>query len=400
MYLYTSESVSPGHPDKCADIIADKIVDELLKIDKNARVATVVFVVGKNVIIGGEVKVDKEVDKDFYIKCAKEALRYIGYPEKGFSNEETIYPDELNYEVYVSRQSPDISLGVDKEEEIGAGDQGMMVGFATDEREDFMPMALMMAREIRDILYNNAKLNSELFGVDLKTEIVLDYGSKDNFDNNLPKRVDKLVVAQSHSSKISQEEVKKIVKELILKKSSFKDMIDEKTEFIINGTGKFIIHGPIAGSGLTGRKIVADTYGAYAPIGGGAQSSKDYTKVDRSGLYAARWLAKHIVAAGLAKKVKVIISYVIGRSKPLSVTVDTMHTSKISLKDEELSLLIRDKFALTPSWITRKFGLDEPMKRGFTYVQTAAKGQVGYEEYPWESLDELEWFKNIYKEFS
>lgn len=276
----------------------------------------------------------------------------------------------------------------------------MMVGFATDEREDFMPMALMMAREIKDILYNNAKLNSELFGVDLKTEIVLDYGSKDNFDNNLPKRIDKLVVAQSHSSKRSQEEVKKIVKELILKKSSFKDMIDEKTEFIINGTGKFIIHGPIADSGLTGRKIVADTYGAYAPIGGGAQSSKDYTKVDRSGLYAARWLAKHIVAAGLAKKVKVIISYVIGRSKPLSVTVDTMHTSKISLKDEELSLLIRDKFALTPSWITRKFGLDEPMKRGFTYVQTASKGQVGYEEYPWESLDELEWFKNIYKGFS
>ena len=395
MYLFASESVSAGHPDKCADIIADKIVDELLKIDKNARVATEVFVAGKNVIIGGEVKVKEKVDKDFYINCAKEALRYIGYPESGFSNSETIYPDELNYEVYVSRQSPEISIGVDKEDELGAGDQGMMIGYATDERRDFMPMALMMAREIRDILYNNAKLNSALFGVDIKTEIVLDYLTKENFDKNSPKRVDKIVVAQSHSKKISEEEVKKIVKELILNKSSFKDMIDEKTEFIINGTGKFITHGPIADSGLTGRKVVADTYGAYAPIGGGAQSSKDYTKVDRSGLYAARWIAKHIVAAGLAKKAIVEISYVIGRAKPLSVTINTLNSSKTSLKDEELSALIKDKFPLTPFWIKNRFGLDNPLGNGFTYIQTAAKGQVGYEEYPWERLDEVEWFKSL-----
>ncbi|WP_281950997.1 methionine adenosyltransferase [Nitrosophilus kaiyonis] len=395
MYLYTSESVSPGHPDKCADIIADRIVDELLKLDKNARVATEVFVVGKNVIIGGEVKIDKNIDKNFYINCAKEALKYIGYPEKGFSENETIFPEDLNYEVYISRQSPEISIGVDKEGEIGAGDQGMMIGFATDEREDFMPAALMMARELRDILYNNAKLNPHIFGIDLKTEVVLDYESKENFDKNIPKRVDKIIIAQSHSKDFNEEDIRKNLKELIFKQASFTDMIDEKTEFFINGTGKFVIHGPIADSGLTGRKVVADTYGAYAPVGGGAQSSKDYTKVDRSGLYAARWIAKHIVAAGLAKKAVVEISYVIGIAKPLSVTVNTLGTSKTKLKDEELSDLIKNRFPLTPLWITKKFGLDEPIKNGFTYVQTAARGQVGYEEYPWEKLDELEWFKSL-----
>jgi len=395
MYLYTSESVSPGHPDKCADIIADKIVDELLKIDKNARVATEVFVVGKNIIIGGEVKVSKNIEKEFYIKCAKDALDFIGYPERGFTNSQTIYPDELNYEVYVSRQSPDISIGVDKEGEIGAGDQGMMIGFATDETKNYMPMALEMAREIRDILYYNAKNNPLIFGVDLKTEIVLDYENRDNFEKNSPKRVDKIIVAQSHSEDFSEEDIKKAIKEKILNNISFKNMIDDKTEFIINGTGKFVIHGPIADSGLTGRKVVADTYGAYAPIGGGAQSSKDYTKVDRSGLYAARWLAKHIVAAGLAKKALVEISYVIGRAKPLCVTVNTLNSSKTSLKDEELSNIIRDKFPLTPLWITKKFGLDEPLKHGFTYVKTAAFGQVGLKEYPWERLDEIEWFKTL-----
>ena len=395
MYLYTSESVSPGHPDKCADIIADKIVDELLKIDKNARVATEVFVVGKNVIIGGEVKIDKKIDKDFYIKCAKEALKYIGYPEKGFSKDETIFPDELNYEVYVSRQSPEISIGVDKKGEIGAGDQGIMIGFATDEREDFMPQALMISREIRDILYYNAKLNPHIFGVDIKTEVVLDYETKENFDLNKAKRVDKIIVAQSHSRDFSEEEIKKIVKDLILKKGSFLNLIDEKTEFIINGTGKFVIHGPIADSGLTGRKVVADTYGAYAPVGGGSQSSKDYTKVDRSGLYAARWLAKNIVAAGLAKKAIVEISYVIGRAEPLSVTVNTLNSSKTKLKDEELSLIIKNRFPLTPLWIMKKFGLDEPLKNGFSYIQTAAKGQVGYDFFPWERLDEVEWFSSL-----
>ncbi len=391
MYLFTCESVSPGHPDKCADIIADRIVDRLLGLDRNARVATEVFVVGDRVIIGGEVRLKEEVDEEFYIQCAKEALSFIGYPEEGFAPDQTIDPEALHYEVYVHRQSSEIAMGVDKEEEIGAGDQGMMIGYATDERPDLMPHAIMMAREIRDILYHYAKLHPKLFGVDLKTEVVLDYGSRAAFEAGEPKRIDKIVVAQSHSEAISEEEVRHRVQELILAKASFKELVDSETDFIVNGTGKFVTHGPIADSGLTGRKIVVDNYGAYAPIGGGAQSTKDYTKVDRSGHYAARWLAKHIVASGLAKRAQVELSYVIGQARPLNVTVYTFGSGKIA--DEELSGAIFERFPLTPLWITRHFGLDAP--QGFSYMEVAAKGQVGYEHYPWEQLDELEWFKTL-----
>ncbi len=392
MYLFTCESVSPGHPDKCADIIADTIVERAIGLDPNAKVATEVFVVGKHVIIGGEVKIDAEIDEDFYIECAKDALRFIGYPEAGFSSEETVYPDELGYEVYVSRQSPDIAQGVEKEE-IGAGDQGMMIGFATDEYRNFMPAAIMMAREVRDILYHHAKEHPNRYGVDIKTEIVLDYGDRDSFEQGVFKRVDKVIAAQSHVASLTQEEVREEIEELIKTKASFKDLIDDKTEFIINGTGKFVIHSFIADSGLTGRKIAVDNYGAYAPIGGGTQSTKDYTKVDRSAHYAARWLAKHIVAAKLAKKAQVELSYVIGRARPLNVTVNTFGTGV--LRDERLSQILAERFPLTPKWIRDRFSLHQPKKRGFSYVDAAAFGQVGMEGFPWEELDELEWFASL-----
>ncbi|WP_200762241.1 methionine adenosyltransferase [Nitrosophilus alvini] len=397
MYLFTSESVSAGHPDKCADIIADYIVDSLLELDPNARVATEVFVVGKHVIIGGEVKINSTLEKEFYIDIAKKALKKIGYPESGFKIGETLNPEECIYEVYISRQSPDISIGVDRNnKEIGAGDQGMMFGFATIERDDFMPSALMFAREIRDILYKNAKSNPDKFGVDLKTQVTLDYGTKENFDNCRPQRIDKIVVAQSHTGDILPDDVRKRVKELIFQKASFADKyLDENTQFLINGTGRFVTHGPIADSGLSGRKVVVDTYGGYAPIGGGSQSSKDYTKVDRSGLYAARWIAKHIVAAGLAKKALVEIAYVIGEPKPVSVTVNTLGSSSENISDEELSIKIAEKFSLTPKWITEKFGLDKPSADSFLYHEIAAKGQIGYEEYPWEKIDEIEWFRAL-----
>ncbi|BCD60209.1 MULTISPECIES: methionine adenosyltransferase [unclassified Nitratiruptor] len=391
MYLFTCESVSPGHPDKCADIIADTIVDALLEIDPNARLATEVFIAGTHVVIGGEYKIHQELSKEFFIQKAMEALEYIGYPEAGFTKEETLYPKDLNYHIFVNRQSPDISQGVDKPEELGAGDQGIMIGYATSERGDFMPYATMMARELRDILYHNAKLNPDKYGIDIKTEVVLDYGNKANFEANRPQRVDKIIVAQSHVRDFDQKSLQNQIRELIEQKCSFNDFIDEKTEFIINGTGKFVIHGPIADSGLTGRKIVVDNYGPYVPIGGGAQSSKDYTKVDRSAHYAARWIAKHIVASGLAKKAQVALSYVIGRAKPLQVTVDTFGTGK--LDDEKLSALIADRYELSPYWIMQKFSLHKP--QGFSYKETAAKGQVGYENYPWEQLDEIEWFRSL-----
>ncbi len=398
MYLFTSESVSAGHPDKCADIIADSIVDTLLQRDPDAKVATEVFISGKHIIIGGEVKTKVAVNDAFYEGIAIKALKKIGYPEAGFERGETFFPDEAEVHVYVSTQSPDITMGVEKKDhEIGAGDQGMMFGYANTERDDYMPSAFSYAREIRDVLYAYALKHPETFGVDMKTQVVMDYETKDNFDHCMPQHIAKIIVAIAHNKAIAQEEVKRLVKKIITENVKFEvGHFDEKRiEFYINNTGRFVQHSPIADSGLTGRKVVCDTYGGYAPIGGGSQSSKDYTKVDRTALYAARWLAKHIVASGLAKKALVQLSYVIAETRPSSVTVDTLHTGLTEMKDEELSQLISDKFPLTPRWITEKFGLDRPSQERFLYADIAAKGQIGYAEYPWEALDELDWFSTL-----
>ena len=399
MYLFTSETVSAGHPDKCADIIADSIVDRLLQLDPKSKVATETFLSGKHVIIGGEVKTSAFISDDFYKEIAIEALQKIGYPESaGFERGETLYPDEVDIDVYVSKQSPDITIGVEKEdEEIGAGDQGIMFGYATSERGDYMPTALAYAREIRDVLYAYALEHPETFGVDLKTQVTIDYGSKENFDHCKPQKITQIVVAICHNKDISQKEVQDLVKKLIIEKVQFKEghFDADSVVFYINNTGRFVVHSPIADSGLTGRKVVCDTYGGYAPIGGGSQSSKDYSKVDRSALYAARWIAKHIVAAGLAEKALVQLAYVIAEPRPLSVTVDTQHTALTDISDEELSEKIAAQFPLTPKWITEKYGLDRPSEEHFLYADVAAKGQVGYEAYPWEQLDELDWFEGL-----
>ncbi|MDM5270642.1 methionine adenosyltransferase [Sulfurovum sp. zt1-1] len=399
MYLFTSETVSAGHPDKCADIIADTIVDTLLQSDPKSKVATETFLSGNHIIIGGEVKTTAATSEAFYKDIARKALHNIGYPEReGFGRGDTLYPDEADIHVYISEQSPDITIGVEKaDEEIGAGDQGIMFGYATSERDDYMPTALAYAREIRDVLYAYALQHPETFGVDLKTQVTIDYGSKENFDNCNPIRVAQIVVAISHSEKTTQKEVQQLVKKLIIENVKFKEghFDEEHVVFYINNTGRFVRHSPIADSGLTGRKVVCDTYGGYAPIGGGSQSSKDYSKVDRSALYAARWVAKHIVAAGLAKKALVQLAYVIAEPIPISVTVDTQHTALTDIKDEELSIKIAAQFPLTPKWITEKFGLDRPSKEHFLYAEVAAKGQVGYSEYPWEQLDALDWFKKL-----
>ncbi|UPT76616.1 methionine adenosyltransferase [Sulfurovum sp. XGS-02] len=398
MYLFASESVSAGHPDKCADIIADSIVDTLLQRDPDAKVATEVFISGKYVIIGGEVRTKVPVDTAFYEEIAIKALKNIGYPEAGFERGETFFPDEAEVHVYVSTQSPDITMGVEKaDHEIGAGDQGMMFGYASSERADHMPSAFAYAREIRDVLYAYALEHPETFGVDMKTQVVMDYETKENFDHCMPQRIAKIIVAIAHNKDIAQDEVKRLVKKIITENVKFEagHFNEERIEFYINNTGRFVQHSPIADSGLTGRKVVCDTYGGYAPIGGGSQSSKDYSKVDRTALYAARWLAKHIVAAGISKKALVQLSYVIAETRPSSVTVDTQHTSLTEMKDEELSQIIANKFPLTPRWITEKFGLDRPGKERFLYADIAVKGQIGYAEYPWEVLDELEWFKSL-----
>ena len=398
MYLFTSESVSAGHPDKCADIIADTIVDRLLELDPNARVATEVFISGKHIIIGGEVKTDIPLSEDFYHLCALDALSMIGYPEEGFNESQTLYPDTTDIQILISRQSPDISIGVDqKSGELGAGDQGMMFGYACDETPVLMPAAIYFARVTRDALYDYAKAHPGRLGVDIKTQVSVDYGSRENFDAGKVEKITKIVAAIPHTQSESIEAVRKEIKTLIIHTMIKEDLPfkEEEVEFFIDGTGRYINHSPLADSGLSGRKVVCDTYGGYAPIGGGSQSSKDYTKVDRSGLYASRWIAKHIVAAGLAKKALVEIAYVIGHAKPLHISVNTYGTSTTALSDEILGAKIAEKFPLTPRWITEHFGLDKPGEGKFLYADIAAKGQVGYEKYPWEQLDELAWFKGL-----
>ncbi|MBN2871135.1 MAG: methionine adenosyltransferase [Campylobacterales bacterium] len=397
MYLFTSESVSAGHPDKCADIIADTIVDRLLQLDPSARVATEVFLSGNHIMIGGEVRTSAAVDEAFYKTAALDALRSIGYPEKGFDQTQTIYPEEAEIRVLVSRQSGDISIGVDQDGgEIGAGDQGIMFGYACDETAERMPSAIVYARKIRDALYRYAREHDEAFGIDIKTQVTLDYGTKEGFARGEAKRITTIVAAVPHCADLSIDEVRETIKSLIVRTLADDPLFDaEKTEFFIDQTGRFVTHGFIADSGLSGRKVVCDTYGGYAPIGGGSQSSKDYTKVDRSGLYAARWIAKHIVASGLARRAQVQIAYVIGRARPINVTVDTLGSARCAIGDEALSEKIAERFPLTPAWITAKFALDHPSPKTFLYADVAARGQVGYPDYPWEQTDELAWFRSI-----
>jgi S-adenosylmethionine synthetase len=400
MYLFTSEVVSPGHPDKCADIIADSIVDTFLKADKDSRVASEVFVAGKNVVIGGEVSSKLNLSFGEYESIVKNALIKIGYDGKGgFNKEQCLYPDDVQVQVLLNQQSPDINQGVDQEDgEIGAGDQGIMFGFASAESADFMPAAISYARMLCDKVYHYALAHPHKLGVDIKTQVTLDYGTKENFDNCQPQKIHTVVVSAPSVEGMDIEEVRELIGGLIDDTGLPTNLFDKNDCIIhINPTGRYVNHSSLHDSGLTGRKLIVDTFGGYAPIGGGAQSSKDYTKVDRSGLYAGRWLAKHIVAAGLAKKAVVQLSYAIGVVNPTSVTVDTMGTNIDGVDDEYLSEEIAKQFKLSAKWITDRFSLDCPSEDSYLYADVASRGQVGQSDYPWEKLDELEWFKSLKK---
>lgn len=395
-YLFTSEVVSPGHPDKCADIIADSIVDALLIEDSNARVASEVFVAGKHIVVGGEVSTKKHPD---YEKIVKDALVKIGYDGKSaFSREQCLYPDDVDVQILLNQQSPDINQGVDQESgEIGAGDQGIMFGFASNETADLMPAAIFYARMLCDKVYNYALNHKHKLGVDIKTQVTIDYGSKENFENCKPQKIHTIVVSAPSVESMPIEEVRALIKGLIDDTGLPTELYDPNDTIIhINPTGRYVNHSSLHDSGLTGRKLIVDSFGGYSPIGGGAQSSKDYTKVDRSGLYAARWIAKNIVAAGLAKKCSVQLSYAIGVAKPVSVSVDTFGTFT-SVDDDTLSNFVSQTFSLTPRWITDKFGLDKPGSETFLYADVAARGQVGQSDYPWEKLDAVEIFKALEK---
>ena len=396
MYLFTSEVVSPGHPDKCADIIADSIVDRLIMEDPSSRVASEVFVAGKHVIIGGEVTTKANVDEAGYKKIVLDALAKIGYDGKAaFTKEECLHPDDVEVQVLLNRQSPEINQGVDQEDgEIGAGDQGIMFGYADIESADYMPSAITYARMLMDKVYHYALEHNHKLGVDIKTQVTMDYVTKDNFESCQPQSIHTIVVSAPCVSSMHIDEVRELIMGLILDTALPTNLFDPDNCIIhINPTGKYVSHSALHDSGLTGRKLIVDSFGGYAPIGGGAQSSKDYTKVDRSGLYAGRWIAKNIVAAGLAKKANVQLSYAIGVAKPVSIAVDTMGTGVID--DGRLSDFVLETFALTPRWITEKFSLDKPSAETFLYADVAARGQVGQSDYPWEKLDAVETFKTL-----
>lgn len=398
MYLFTSEVVSPGHPDKCADIIADSIVDRLIIEDPKSRVASEVFVAGKHVVIGGEVTSKANLTNAEYTKIVKDALIGIGYDGKSaFTREQCLFPEDVKVQVLLNQQSPDINQGVDQEDgETGAGDQGIMFGYASNETADYMPAAITYARVLCDKVYHYALKHNHKLGVDIKTQVTLDYGSKENFEHCEPQSIHTIVVSAPSNEDMDITEVRALLQGLIDDAGLPTDLYDPKKTIIhLNPTGRYVSHSPLHDSGLTGRKLIVDSFGGYAPIGGGAQSSKDYTKVDRSGLYAARWVAKHIVAAGFAKKCSVQLSYAIGVAKPTSVSVDTYGTVSVGLDDDILSTFVSENFSLTPNWITAKFGLDKPSAETFLYADVAARGQVGQSDYPWEKLDAMDIFNKL-----
>jgi S-adenosylmethionine synthetase len=396
-YLFTSEVVSPGHPDKCADIIADSIVDKLIIGDSKSRVASEVFVAGKHVVIGGEVTTRTQVTTEDYKQIVHDALAKIGYNGNPyFTKQECLHPEDVEVQVLLNRQSPDINQGVDQDDgETGAGDQGIMFGYADCETDSYMPSAITYARMLMQKVYDYALANPQELGVDIKTQVTMDYGKKDNFENCKPQKIHTIVVSAPCVASMDIITVRKLIQGLIDDSGLPTDLYDKNDCIIhINPTGKYVSHSSLHDSGLTGRKLIVDSFGGYSPIGGGAQSSKDYTKVDRSGLYASRYIAKHIVASGLAKKCVVQLSYAIGVAKPTSVAVDCYGTNT-SKDDDELSQFIMDNFPLTPNWITSKFSLDKPSKDTFLYADVAARGQVGQSDYPWEQLDDLPMFEKL-----
>ena len=390
--LFTSESVTEGHPDKMCDMISDAILDNLIASDPNCRVACETATTTGLVLVMGEITTSAYVDIP---KNVRETIKGIGYTnaEYGFDAE------TCSVITAIDEQSSDIAMGVDKAleakessmaeetiEAIGAGDQGMMFGYATDETEEYMPYPIALAQKLA-IQLTKVRKNGMLSYLrpDGKTQVTVEYD-----ENNKPIRLEAVVLSTQHDPEISQEQIHKDIKKFVFEPILPKEMVDENTKYFINPTGRFVIGGPHGDSGLTGRKIIVDTYGGYARHGGGAFSGKDCTKVDRSASYAARYVAKNIVAAGLAKKCEIQLSYAIGVAHPTSIMIDTFGTGKVD--DGELVDIIRENFDLRPAGIIKMLDLRRPI-----YKQTAAYGHFGRKDLdlPWERLDKVDALKQV-----
>ncbi len=366
-YYFTSESVTEGHPDKLCDCISDTILDECLKQDKNSRVAIETFAANNNITIAGQLTTNATLDVE---KIVRERIKEIGYDN---SRTDMDYR-KCNIITDIEKQSPDIALGVDVG---GAGDQGIMFGYACDETESYMPYAIDIAHKLSKRLTEVRKNGTvPFFRPDGKTQVTVEY------ENEVPKRIETILVSTQHLDTVTTEEVRQAVIEHVIKAVVPSNMIDEKTNIYVNPTGRFVIGGPYGDTGLTGRKIIVDTYGGYARHGGGCFSGKDASKVDRSAAYMLRHIAKNIVANGYAKKCEIQVSYAIGMKEPLSVYVNTFGTS--SKTEEELVELIKNKFDLTPAGIIKYLGLQEPI-----YTKTTNYGHFGKNELPWEKIIEL-----------
>ena len=387
--LFTSESVTEGHPDKMCDQISDAILDAIIEQDPMGRVACETCTTTGLVMVMGEITTSAYVDIQ---KIVRDTVREIGYDRAKYGFD----ADTCGVLVALDEQSSDIAMGVDKALEAkeglesddldtGAGDQGMMFGYATTETEDYMPYPIYLAHKLsRRLSYVRKKGIIPYLRPDGKTQVTVEYD-----ENNKPVRIDTVVLSTQHNEEVEQSKIHKDIKEYVFNEVLPAHMIDEHTKFFINPTGRFVIGGPQGDSGLTGRKIIVDTYGGYARHGGGAFSGKDCTKVDRSAAYAARYVAKHIVAAGLAERCEVQLSYAIGVANPTSISVDSFGTGKLS--DEKLCAIVRENFDLRPAGIIKMLDLRRPI-----YKQVASYGHFGRDDLdlPWERLDKLEKIKS------
>jgi S-adenosylmethionine synthetase len=374
-YLMTSESVGEGHPDKMADQISDAILDAIMAKDKNCRVAVETLVKTGLVVLAGEITTTAEVD---YEAIARKTIERIGY------NREELGFDHLSCKVIsaISKQSPDIAMGVDREdkEKQGAGDQGLMFGYAVNETKALMPATIKISH---DLVKRHSKVRNngtiEWLRPDAKSQVTI------NFKNGKPDHIDTVVLSTQHDDNIDMEEIRQSVLEHIIMPILPDELVTEETHYLINPTGSFVIGGPVGDCGLTGRKIIVDTYGGMARHGGGAFSGKDPSKVDRSAAYAARYVAKNIVASGLADRCEIQVSYAIGVAEPTSIRIKTFGTEKIN--EEQIIRLVHDNFDLTPYGIMTMLDLLQPI-----YEKTAAYGHFGRENegFPWEKTDKAE----------